>query len=143
MSHVSRSRILFVGLGFGLVSNVLGWVGNRVLLRDYWERANAAVQMPFELPYPHWVREAISLSFDFILCLGWVWIFAQFRRRTISGSVSLAFTYWIMTVGVLYVVLANSSVLPWDVAMFSALVGLAIWLPMSLVLPALLPSGDS
>jgi hypothetical protein len=135
----SARRICIAGLAGGLLSNLLGLAGNRILLRDEWDRAHVLLPATLALPYPHGLHETISISFDFILCLTVVWLYAQFGRRSAATALALAFAAWVSMVLVLYAAMANSGFLPWPLAMKSAALGLVIWLPLALFLPQIFP----
>jgi len=84
------NRILRVGLAAGLLMNVLGWIGNQLLLGPLWKDA---VQAIVPVRSRTWVNEVVSLVPDFMYGI------------------------------------ANSALLPVELAVATTLVGLASALP--------------
>ncbi len=134
---VSLGRLLGVSLGLGLVFNVIGWVGNNLLLEADWDAANAGVKAGFAAPWPGLVRELVTLLSDFIYAFALVWLFASSARRSVLFAVQLAFAVWAVGVGLLYLVLVNAGFLPAGVAVKTSLLALIIFLIAAPALPAL------
>lgn len=49
---VSPGRIIWLGFAYGVLFNILGWLGNNLLLGEDWDAANAAVKAGFAAPWP-------------------------------------------------------------------------------------------
>lgn len=138
----SVSRILTVGLLLGLYMNVFGWLGNNLLLGADWDRAGELAANNVTLPYPRWVREVVSLVFDFSYGLSMTWLYAQTRDRSLKFSFQFAAVFWFATVIVLYVAMVNSRLLPWEVSAKTTLLALAIGVPIIFALPRIIPPAD-
>ena len=143
---LSAARVLGLGLAFGVAFNVLGWLGNNLLLGEDWDAANAAVKTGFAAPWPNLVRELATLVSDFVYAFAFVWLFANARRQTVVFAVLLALVLWTAGVALLYLVLVNSGFLPAGVAVKTSLLALVIFVAAAPVLVALArrrPGGPS
>lgn len=134
---VGLGRLLGVSLGLGLVFNVIGWVGNNLLLDADWDAANAGIKAGFVAPWPGLVRELVTLISDFVYAFALVWLFANSARRSEIVALQIALALWTVGVGLLYLVLVNSGFLPAGVAVKTSLLALAIFLAAAPALPVL------
>lgn len=132
---VSVARLIGLSLAFGLVFNVLGWLGNNLLLGADWDAANASVKVGFAAPWPELVREAVELVSDFVYAFALVWLFANARRQTVSFAVKLSVALWVFGVALLYLVMVNSGFLPLGIAIKTSLLALAIFVAAAPALP--------
>ncbi len=132
-------RVFLVGLGLGFYMNLLGWLGNNLLLGAGWDAAGALISTEVRLPYSPLARELITLAPDFIYGLAMAWLYAQTSDRSIQFSFKFAAVFWTATVGVVYLAIVNSRFLPVDIAVQTTLLALAIGLPIVFALPRLLP----
>lgn len=65
------SRVLRVGLTAGLLMNVLGWIGNQLLLGPLWKDA---IQTVVPLRSRTWVNEVVSLVPDLLYGVAIAWL---------------------------------------------------------------------
>lgn len=124
---VGAARLIWLGLAFGLGFNVLGWLGNNLLLGADWDAANAGVRAGFAAPWPGLMREAVTLVSDFAYAFALVWLFANARRQTVGFAVRLSVALWLVGVALLYLVMVNAGFLPVGVAVKTSLLALAIF----------------
>lgn len=136
----STGRVVTVGLLLGLYMTTLGWLGNNLLLGDDWDRAGELAANAVVLPYPGFVREGISLVFDFVYGLCMAWLYSKTSNRSLGFSFRFAAVFWLVTVITLYVAVVNSRFLPWEIAAKTTLLALAIGVPIVFVLPRVLPA---
>ena len=139
---VAARRIVWLGVAYGAVFNVLGWLGNNVLFGDDWDAVNSAVRAGFVAPWPNLVRELVTLLSDFIYAFAFVWLFASARRQTIAFAVQLAMVLWSSGVALLYLVLVNGGFLPAGIALKTSLLALAIFVAAAPTLPNALKTGS-
>jgi hypothetical protein len=140
MMGASAGRVIAVGLLLGLYMTVLGWLGNNLLLGGDWDRAGLLAANQVVLPYPDLAREMISLVFDFVYGICMAWLYSKTSDRSLGFSLKFAAVFWTVTVIILYVAVINSRFLPWDVAVKTTLLALAIGVPIVFVLPRVLPA---
>lgn len=133
-------RIFLIGLALGLYMNLLGWLGNNLLLGSGWDAAGLLITTDVQLPYPPLARELISLAPDFIYGLTMAWLYAQTSDRSLLFSFKFAAVFWTATVGVVYLAIVNSRFLPIEIAVQTTILALAIGAPIVFVLPRLLPA---
>ena len=122
-------RILRVGLAAGLLMNVLGWIGNQLLLGPLWKDA---IQTVVPLRSRTWVNEVVSLVPDFMYGIAIAWLFAvlaQTRGRGLRTALTAALVVWAISVVPTYLGIANSALLPAGLAAATTLVGLAASVP--------------
>lgn len=139
---LSAARLLGLSLAFGVVFNLLGWLGNNLLLGEDWDAANAAVKSGFAAPWPNLVRELATLVSDFVYAFAFVWLFLNARRQTVVFAVLLAIVLWASGVALLYIVLVNGGFLPAGVAVKTSLLALVIFVAAAPVLAALARPGS-
>jgi hypothetical protein len=124
-----RSRILRAGLAAGLLMNVLGWIGNQLVLGPLWKDAIGAV---VPLRSRTWINEVVSLVPDFIYGIAIAWLFAvlaETRGRSLHTALTAALAVWAISVVPTYLGIANSALLPVDLAVATTLVGLVASVP--------------
>ena len=138
----STGRILVVGLCFGLFFNLLGWVGNNLLLGGDWDAAAALAVNSVELPYSRLAREIVSLVPDFVYGLTMVWLYSGTVDRSTGGTASFVFVYWLATVAIVYLAVVNSKFLPWEVSVKTSLLALILFLPAIWLLPRYIGPAD-
>ena len=131
----SSTRIVVVGLCFGLFFNLLGWVGNNLLLGEDWHAAGALAANSVQLPYPKLTREIVSLAPDFIYGLTMAWLYSRTSDRSTGGTAKFVFVYWLATVAVVYLAVVNSKLLPWQVSVKTSLLALILFIPAVWLLP--------
>jgi hypothetical protein len=134
-SENTRPRILLWTVVFGLGFNILGWLGNNLLLGQLWDAAGEAAQMGFTPPWPPIVKELVSLVSDFIYAFAMVWLFANARRKTVAFALKLAFVIWLAGAALVYLVLVNLGFLPAEISLKTAILALIIFLAAALLLP--------
>ncbi len=140
---ISSGRIIWLGFAYGVLFNILGWMGNNLLLGEDWDAANAAVKAGFAAPWPDIVRELVTVLSDFVYAFALVWIFANARRQTAAFALMLVFALWLSGVASLYLVLVNGGFLPAGVAAKTSLLALAIFLAAAPTLPMFVRAGGA
>jgi len=118
----------------GVVWNVLGWLGNNVVLGAAWDAVNAQLVSDFAPPYSGLTREAMTLVPDFIYAFGFVWMFGQMRVQTVASSLSLALVLELFVI-VVYLAMVTSGFLPWAIAVQTSMLALAIFIVTAPILP--------
>lgn len=121
-------------LTYGVLWNVLGWLGNNLLLGNAWDAASAQSTPGFSPPYSGLAREGMTLVPDFIYALGFVWVFAQMRVQTVASALSLALVLESFVL-VVYLAMVTSGFLPWLVAVQTSALALVIFLVTAPILP--------
>ena len=134
-SQVPVSKILLWTLVFGVMFNLLGWLGNNLLLGDDWDLANAGVEMGYNPPWSPLVKEIITVVSDFVFAFSIISLFAIAGKRTVGTALKLAGLVWVVGVAILYLVLVNSGFLPIDIAWKTSLLALAIFVLGAPILP--------
>lgn len=129
-----KPNVLLWTLVFGVVFNVLGWLGNNIVLGPDWAAASVGVKAGFAAPWPSLVREAVSLVSDFIYAFAMVWMFSNAREKTAAFAVTLAFVVWLAGAALTYLVLVNSGFLPLMIAAKTSLLALGIFLAAAPIL---------
>jgi membrane associated rhomboid family serine protease len=85
-----RGHILRAGLAAGLLMNVLGWIGNQLVLGPLWQDAIGAV---VPLRSRTWINEIVSLVPDLIYGIAIAWLFAvlaETRGRGLGTALTAA-----------------------------------------------------
>lgn len=122
----------------GVVLNVLGWLGNNLLLGDAWDAANEGIKAGYAPPWSAGVREAVSLVSDFIYAFALVWVIAHAAEKTVVFALKAAFVIWLAGAALTYLVLVNAGFLPTDIAIKTSLLALATFLISAPALAAVL-----
>ena len=123
------NRILRVGLAAGLLMNVLGWIGNQLVLGPLWKDA---IQTVVPLRTRTWVNEVVSLVPDFMYGIAIAWLFAvlaETRGRGLGTALTAAIAIWAISIVPTYLGIANSALLPAGLAVATTLVGLVSAVP--------------
>jgi hypothetical protein len=121
-------------LAYGVLWNLLGWLGNNILLGSVWDAVSARATPGFEPPYSGLAREGMTLVPDFIYAFGFVWLFAQMRAQTVASAIFLALVLELFVI-VVYLAMVTSGFLPWPVAVQTSVLALVIFLVTAPVLP--------
>ncbi len=100
---MARREIFLWTLVFGLFWNILGWLGNNLLLGEAWDAVGARLAPSFAAPWGSLARELVSLASDFVYAFAFVWLFAQVHERTVRSAIGL----------VLVIFVATAPLLPW------------------------------
>lgn len=128
--------LLAWAVAYGVLWNLLGWLGNNLVLGSAWDSVNAQLVPNFAPPYSGLTREAMTLVPDFIYAFGFVWMFTQMRTQTVASSIALAFVLELFVL-VVYLAMVTSGFLPWAVAAQTSLLALVIFVVTAPVLPIL------
>ena len=123
-------RILWSGLTVGLLLNVLGWIGNVFVLGPMWQEAFSGVTTTSWRDSP-W-RDVISLVPDFIYGIAICWLYTALAARYgASFATALRASALVFVVGAFttYLGIANSGLLPWDLAAATTLLAFVVFLP--------------
>ena len=126
--------ILVWTLVYGVAWNVLGWLGNNIVLGPAWDAVDARLTPDFAPPYAGVAREAMTLVPDFLYAFGFVWLFGQMRVQTIAASVSLALVLEVFVI-IVYLAMVTSGFLPWEIAAQTSLLALVIFVATAPLLP--------
>jgi hypothetical protein len=129
-------------LAYGILWNVLGWLGNNLVLGSAWDAVNAQLVPDFAPPYSGLTREAMTLVPDFIYAFGFVWVFGQMRVQTVASSIALALVLELFVL-VVYLAMVTSGFLPWTVAAQTSLLALAIFVATAPILPLIARRGQT
>ena len=138
--RVRWPRLVWSGLVIGLVLNLLGWVGNQVFLGDLWD---SAIIQVVPLRTRSWANEVISLVPDFIYGIALAWTYAGIAPRFGWGWAAAwraSLLIWAVGAFTTYLGVANSGLLPTQLALWTTLVAIvtvvpAVWLAQRLVRP--------
>lgn len=131
------AAIIIWTLIYGALWNILGWLGNNILLGSVWDAVSAQATPGFEPPYSGLAREGMTLVPDFIYAFGFVWMFAQMRTQTIASAVFLALVLELFVI-VVYLAMVTSGFLPWPVAVQTSVLALLIFVVTAPILPMVL-----
>ncbi|WP_428409481.1 hypothetical protein [Hyphococcus sp.] len=134
----AKPRVILWTFVFGLVLNILGWLGNNLWLGQLWDETGAAAQAAFVAPWPPLVKEVISLLSDFIYAFAMVWIFSHAKEKTVAFALKLAFVIWLAGAALVYLVMVNSGFLPLEISVKTSLLALATFLLAAPLLPAVI-----
>jgi hypothetical protein len=127
-------RSIVFGFLFSIFLSAVGFTGNHYWLGEDWANAHTLMaQIP--LPYPRWVRELISISFDPIYSIVMFWMFSKFADRSVLAALKLTVWFWVIALVMLYAAMVNSMMIPWEVSVKTCLVGLVGALPAAIVMP--------
>ena len=132
-------RSVIFGFLFSIFLSAVGFAGNHYWLgRDWADAHGVMAQIP--LPYPRWIRELISISFDPIYAIVMFWIFSKFTDRSFLAALKLTVWFWVVALVSLYLAMVNSMMIPWEVSVKTCIVGLVGALPAALVMPLVFPN---
>lgn len=124
---LSTRDVLLWTLVYGVLWNGLGWAGNNLLLGEAWDAAKANLQPDFSPPWPPLARELMSFASDFVYAGVFVWLFAQVRVQSTASALAIVSALWLSGAAVTYLAIVNSGFLPWQVALQSGGLALAIF----------------
>lgn len=144
MNH-SSGRVVLAGLAAGVVLNVLGWVGNQLVLGDMW--AEALASAPPDSGYQRSVaNEIVSLLPDFIYGINLAWLYALIRPRLGATAVSAGISVlliWLVGPFTTYLAITNTGWLPLPLTAASTLLALVTFVPAAWVVTRLLWNSPS
>jgi len=141
-SATPTGRILRVGLAAGLLMNVVGWIGNQLVLGPLWKDA---IQTVVPLRSRTWVNELVSLVPDFVYGIAIAWLYVELARNRGPGlgpAITAALAVWAVTVVPTYLGIANSGLLPVGLATATTVVGVVSAIPTAWLVWKWLPTKD-
>ncbi|HSJ62930.1 MAG TPA: hypothetical protein VK922_03380 [Gemmatimonadaceae bacterium] len=132
------SRGWTAGLAAGLLLNVLGWIGNQLVLGRMW-RTTVSTVTP--LRQRTLFNELLSLVPDFVYGIALAWLFlvlvsAGRDRRTAAWQAALL--VWAVGAMTTYLGVWNSGLVPGGLAVATTLLALVTFVPTSWVVARLL-----
>ena len=132
---MARHQVLLGTLVFGLLWNILGWLGNNLLLGEAWDAVGARLVPSFAAPWNGLVRELVSLASDFIYAFAFVWLFARMRGQTMRSAIGLVLVIWLAGAATTYLAIVNSGFLPLSIAARTGFLALVIFVVTAPLLP--------
>jgi hypothetical protein len=109
--------------------NLVGWVGNQLVLGPLWKDA---IRTVVPLRERTWVNEAVSLVPDFVYGVAIAWLYielARTRGRSFGTALTAAVVVWAVSVVPTYLGIANSALLPAGLAAATTVVGIVSAVP--------------
>ena len=132
ISRPSRARVALVGLLIGFVINLIGWLGNNLVLGPMW--ADALTDLP-TTPWRDTVwRHVVSFAPDFVYGLSLAWAYVALAARYGARlATAVRASLLVLVVGAIttYVALANSGFLPWGLSGAAILLAVVSFVPAS------------
>lgn len=128
-------QLLVWTLAFGLLWNILGWLGNNLLLGDAWDAVGARLAPDFAAPWSGLARELVTIASDFIYAFAFVWLFARVQDRTTRSAIGLVLVIWLAGAATTYLAIVNSGFLPLSIAVQTGMLALAIFVATAPLLP--------
>lgn len=126
----SIGQIVRAGLIVGLAWNLLGWIGNQLILGDHWRDAMSY------LHYAPWRgtvwRHIVSLAPDFIygIVMAWVYVYiAESQGPSFKAGLKAALIVFIAGAFTAYLGIANSGLLPWPISLYTTIVAFVAVFP--------------
>ena len=122
-------RIIGLGLGIGVLLNILGSLGNGLLLREAWA---AAIPIRPETALTGWPSVAISLISDFVFGPALVWLYAAMLPRfgaSFATATRAALVIWILGVVVPYLGIVRIGWLPAGIVAWTSALALVSFVP--------------
>ncbi|MGH2362835.1 MAG: hypothetical protein ACRDGM_20095 [bacterium] len=138
-----KVRTLVAGLAAGFLLNVLGWLGNQLVLGELWSKTVATVA---PLRERTWVNEVLSLVPDFIYGVALAWLFASLTAQAgRRPSTAAKAAFWVWAVGAMptYLGVWNSGFVPTGLAVATTLLALITFAPAAWLVWKLAPGGTS
>ena len=132
---MARHQVLLGTLAFGLLWNILGWLGNNLLLGEAWDAVGARLVPSFAAPWNGLVRELVSLASDFIYAFAFVWLFARMPEQTMRSAIGLVLVIWLAGAATTYLAIVNSGFLPLSIAARTGFLALVIFVVTAPLLP--------
>ncbi|HEU0224433.1 MAG TPA: hypothetical protein VFR29_03285 [Steroidobacteraceae bacterium] len=133
--RMARHQVLLGTLVFGLLWNILGWLGNNLLLGEAWDAVGERLVPSFAAPWNGLVRELVSLASDFIYAFAFVWLFARMQDRTTRSAIGLVLVIWLAGAATTYLAIVNSGFLPLSIALQTGMLALVIFVVTAPLLP--------
>lgn len=133
--RMARRQVLIWTLAFGLLWNVLGWLGNNLLLGAAWDAVGARLAPAFAPPWGGLARELMTFASDFIYAFAFVWLFARMREQTARSAIGLVLVVWLAGAATTYLAIVNSGFLPVSIAMQTGILALVIFVATAPLLP--------
>jgi hypothetical protein len=133
--HMNTRSIVTWTLVFGLLWNALGWAVNVFLLGGAWDEAGARLVPDFAPPWSALTHELLSFVSDFVYAFAFVWLFARGSDRSVASSIKLVVLLWLAGAAMTYLAIVNAGFLPWEIAVQSSLLALAIFVVTAPLLP--------
>ena len=137
------ARTVGAALVLGTVLNIVGWVGNALILRDMWEAAAREIPAPALSLEPRWMKDVLSLVSDYVfatvLCFVYAIAAPGWRGSATSLSFTLSFLVWLAGVPMTYLAFVTAGHLPVSVSVATSLWALVTFLIFAPALPHLLP----
>lgn len=128
-NHATRLRTLGLGLGIGALLNLLGMLGNGILLDDAWA---AAMPVRPDGAMTGWLSVAVSLVSDFVFGLAFVWLYGAIVPRFGVGFATAwraALLIWALGVAVPYLGVVRIGWLPAGIVIATCAVALVSFAP--------------
>lgn len=122
-------------LVYGLLWNLLGWLGNNLLLGEAWDAVGARLAPSFAAPWGGPVRELVSLTSDFVYAFAFVWLFARMHEQTTRSAIGLVLVIWLAGAATTYLAIVNSGFLPLSIAAQTGILALIIFVATAPLLP--------
>ena len=136
-------RTVGAALVLGTVLNIVGWIGNALVLRDLWEAAARDMPAPPLLLEPRWITDVLSLVSDYVfatvLCFAYAIAAPGWRWSMTSLAFTLSFLVWLAGVPMTYLAFFAAGYLPVSVSVATSLWALVTFLIFAPALPYLLP----
>jgi hypothetical protein len=132
---MTRRQVLLWTLAFGLLWNVLGWLGNNLLLGEAWDAVAAQWVPSFAPPWGGLARELMTFASDFIYAFAFVWLFARMPDRTVRSAIGLVLLIWLAGAATTYLAIVNSGFLPASIAARTGILALVIFVATAPLLP--------
>ncbi len=126
---VNLRQVVVLGLGIGVLLNLLGGLGNGLLLREAWAQA---IPVRPEPAMTGWPSVVIGLLSDFIFGPALVWLYAAMLPRygaNLTTALRAALLIWILGVAVPYLGIVRIGWLPPGVVAGTCAVALVSFLP--------------
>ena len=134
-----NKRVFVAGLAAGAVLNVVGWLGNQLVLGRMWKDT---IQTVVPLRSRTWVNEVVSLLPDFVYGVALAWLFALLVQAGASRSQAvLKASAWVCAVGAMTTVLGiwNSGFIPPELAISTTLLAMLTFVPAGWLVSRMLP----
>lgn len=129
MTRLNLPRIFGLGLMIGLLLNVLGALGNGLVLRQAWSEA---IPIRPEKAMTGWPSVLVSLASDFVFGPVLVWLYAAMLPRFGAGfatAMRAALVIWIVGVAMPYLGIVRIGWLPVGVVAGTCAVAFVSFLP--------------
>jgi len=133
--RIAPRQVLLWTLAFGLLWNILGWLGNNLLLGGAWDAVGARLMPSFAVPWGGLMREIVSLASDFIYAFAFVWLFARIHGQTARSAIGLVLVIWLAGAATTYLAIVNSGFLPLSIALQTGILALVIFVVTAPLLP--------